>query len=360
REPHGDAARQAVPLRHLRDGGPLQQAGPEQHNVLQSRDDAEGREATSLLRLTAADWLLENARVVTLDPHRPAATALAVAGGRVLAIGTQAEVARLAGRRTERLDCRGATVLPGLVDPHLHLYALAASAANLDCAGPGIRSVADLLDAVRARARNLRHGVWLRGEGLDERRLGRLPAASELEAAAPHHPVRLRHRSRHASVPWPAAGAPHPGPVKIMVEEGPRGLRPAPAVLARRIAAAARSGAQVAVHSLGAATLVAALAAFAALPPRFRVGRRHRLEHVAECPPPLVETIAALGLIVVTNPAFVHWRGARFRAETAGTARRWLYRARSLAAAGVTLAGASDAPVVPPSPWVGIATARTR
>ena len=425
--------------------------------MLRSRDEAEGSEAASLLRLTAADWLLENARVVTLDPHRPAATALAVAGGRVLAIGTQAEVARLAGRRTERLDCRGATVLPGLVDPHLHLYALAASAANLDCAGPGIRSVADLLDAVRARARHLRHGVWLRGEGLDERRLGRLPAASELEAAAPHHPVRLRHRSRHASVlnrralsllgsaegvdprapglvagaedalsrlvgplppalleeglvatgrrlaalglttiadatprthaalallrrlmgagsfplrvyamrppgsaPWPAAGALHPGPVKIMVEEGPRGLRPAPAVLARRIAAAARSGAQVAVHSLGASTLVAALVAFAALPPRFRVGRRHRLEHVAECPPPLVETIAALGLIVVTNPAFVHWRGDAYRAETAGSARRWLYRARSLAAAGVALAGASDAPVVPPSPWVGIAAARTR
>jgi len=131
-------------------------------------------------------------------------------------------------------------------------------------------------------------------------------------------------------------------------------------VLARRIAAAARSGAQVAVHSLGAATLVAALAAFAALPPRFRVGRRHRLEHVAECPPPLVETIAALGLIVVTNPAFVHWRGDAYRAETAGSARRWLYRARSLAAAGVALAGASDAPVVPPSPWVGIAAARTR
>src|SRR5207245_999810 len=104
---------------------------------------------------------------------------------------------------------------------------------------------------------------------------------------------------------WRAAGALCPGPVKIMVEEGPRGLRPAPSLLARRIVAAARSGAQVAVHSLGAATLVATLAAFAAVPPRYRVGRRHRLEHVAECPPPLVPTIAALDLMVVTNPAFV-------------------------------------------------------
>ena len=425
--------------------------------MLRSRDEAEGSQAASLVRLTAADWLLENARVVTLDAGRPAAAALAVAGGRVVAIGTRADVERLAARRTERVDCGGATVLPGLVDPHLHLYALATSGANLDCAGPAIRDVADLLAAVRACARRLPRGHWVRGEALDERRLGRLPTASELEAAAPHHPVRLRHRTRHASVlnrralallgqaegvdpgapglvagaedalsrlvgpvsrgvlaeglaavghrlaalglttiadatprtyralallrqlmaagrfplrvyamrpfgssPWRAGGALCPGPVKIMVEEGPRGLRPAPSLLARRIVAAARSGAQVAVHSLGAATLVAALAAFAAVPPRYRVGRRHRLEHVAECPPPLVPTIAALDLMVVTNPAFVHWRGDAYRAETAGPARRWLYRARSLAAAGVTLAGASDAPVVSPSPWVGIAAARSR
>jgi len=424
--------------------------------VLRSRDEAEGSQAASVVRLTAADWLLENARVATLDAGRPRAAALAVAGGRVVAIGTRAEVEPLAGRRPERVDCGGATVLPGLVDPHLHLYALAASAVNLDCAAPAIRDVADLLAALRARARNLPAGEWLRGEGLDERRLGRLPTATELEAAAPRHPVRLRHRTRHASVlnrraltllgrvegcdpraglvggaenalsrlvgpvprailaeglvasgrrlaamglttiadatprtyhglaplrqlmaagsfplrvfamrpvgssPWRGGGMLFPGPVKIMVEEGSRGLRPGPSTLARRIAAAARSGAQVAVHCLGAATLVATVAAFAALPARYRVGRRHRLEHVAECPPPMVATIAALDLVVVTNPAFVHWRGDAYRAETSGPARRWLYRARSLAAAGVTLAGASDAPIVPASPWVGLAAARSR
>jgi hypothetical protein len=49
-----------------------------------------------------------------------------------------------------------------------------------------------------------------------------------------------------------------------------------------------------------------------------------------------------------------------YRQETEGAARAWLYRARSLAAAGVPLAGASDAPVVPASPWMGMAAARTR
>ncbi len=402
--------------------------------------------------------MLENARVVTFDPRRPVAQAIAVRDGRVVAVGASRALRRLAGRSTERFDCRGATVLPGLIDPHLHLFALAAGRVNLDCAPA--RSPEEVLALVRRRASGLPAGAWVRGEGIDEGRLGRLPSARELEAAAQGRPVRIRHRSLHASLlsvsalrllgdgpgierfagrptglvfgreavlsrlvgplppdaladglaavarelaglglttvadatprryrelaplrvamearrfalrvfamrppgsrPWPGAGRLFPGPVKIMVEEEPQGLRPHPARLARLIARAAASGAQVAVHCVGAATLAAALAAFAALPRRLRAGRRHRLEHVAECPPPLVARIASLGLTVVTNPAFVHWRGDAYLEETSGPARAWLYRARSLARAGVALAGASDAPVVPPSPWVGIAAARAR
>jgi predicted amidohydrolase YtcJ len=173
-------------------------------------------------------------------------------------------------------------------------------------------------------------------------------------------PLRVHAMRPAGAQRWPAAGRLRPGPVKIMVHEEPDGLRPRPAALARRIRAAAATGAPIAVHCLGAPTLVAALAAFAALPRRLRVRRRHRLEHVAECPAPLIPRIAALGLTVVTNPAFIHWRGDVYRVETESAAHADLYRARSLAAAGVALAGASDAPVVSPSPWVGIAAARAR
>jgi len=402
--------------------------------------------------------VLQNARVVSFDPRLPVAQAIAVGGGRVLALGSSSSLRELAGRAAERVDCGGATVLPGLIDPHLHLFALAARRVNLDCAAA--RSVHELLALVARRAAELPADAWVRGEGMDEVRLGRLPTARELEAAAPRHPVRLRHRSRHASVlsvsalrllgdgrgverrrgvatglvfgreaalgrlvgplpsdafaaglaaaagelsalglatvadatprpyralgplrsaiaagrfplrvfamrppgsrAWRAAKRLRPGAVKIMVEEGPHGLQPRPADLARLIATAAAAGAQVAVHCVGTATLAAALAAFAALPRRLRAGRRHRLEHVAECPPPLIARIAALGLVVVTNPAFVHWRGDAYIAETGAPVRPWLYRARTLVRAGVPLAGASDAPVVPPSPWVGIAAARAR
>lgn len=396
--------------------------------------------------------------MLTLDPRRPVAEAIAVRDGRVMAVGGRAEMRALAGARAERVDVGGATVMPGLLDPHLHLYALAARAAHLDLAP--LDSVAAVLAAVRRAAARLAPGAWVRAEGLDDTRLERLPTAAELDRVAPRHPVRLRHRNRHASVlsgralallgggagierrdgrptglvagrevalgrlvgplpdrvfadglaaagrelsglglttvadatprgprllgplraamiggalpqrvfamrpvgvpVWRETGRLRPGPVKILVEEGRCGLRPSARLLAGRIARAARAGDTVAVHCLGAATLVVVLAAFAALPRGARIGRRHRLEHLAECPPVLVDPIARLGLGVVTNPAFVHWRGDVYRAETPPPAHGWLYRARSLAAAGVPLAGASDAPVVPVSPWVGLAAARSR
>ena len=135
---------------------------------------------------------------MTLDPAAPRASAVAVRDGRVLAVGGTNEVRRAAGRTVRRLDCGGATVLPGIVDPHLHLLALATRGAHLDC-GP-FRTIEELLTAVRMRARALPAGSWLRGEGLDETRLGRLPTATELDRTSPRAPVRLRHRSRHASV----------------------------------------------------------------------------------------------------------------------------------------------------------------
>ncbi len=135
---------------------------------------------------------------------------------------------------------------------------------------------------------------------------------------------------------------------------------PDPAELARCIRRAAARRAQIAVHCIGASTLVAVLDAFAALPAAWRRGRRHRLEHLAECPPPLVARIAALELTVVTNPAFVYWRGDVYRRETHGAARAWLYRAQTLVRAGIPLAAGSDAPVVPSDPWLGLAAARAR
>jgi len=408
--------------------------------------------------LSAGRTLVVAGRRVCAPGCAPGSDAVAIRDEQVALVGRRQEVRRAVGAGAEYLDCGSGTILPGLLDPHLHLLALAAREAHLDCSQ--YAGVDALLAGIHAHAASLPAGAWVRGEGLDDRHLGRWPTPDELDRAAGGRPVRLRHRSRHASLlgaealrrlgfarggardgsrtgalesgreaeisrrigPLPevvlarglartgrelaacgittvADATPRtrsglkplrtavekgwvpqrvyamrrtaavrlgedeplrPGPVKILLEEGPRGLRPSPLALARAVRGAAAAGAQVAVHCTSGAMLVAALAAFASLPRPLRAGRRHRLEHLGECPPSLVAAIADLELVVVTNPVFVRERGDVYRAETTPAAWSWLYRARSLAAAGVRLAGASDAPVGSCSPWLGIAAARTR
>ncbi len=71
--------------------------------------------------------LLLNGNIITLDDARPRASAVAISYGRLVAVGDDAEIARLAGRGTTTIDLDGKTVLPGLTDAHLHWQAQAQS-----------------------------------------------------------------------------------------------------------------------------------------------------------------------------------------------------------------------------------------
>jgi hypothetical protein len=149
-----------------------------------------------------ADLLLVNARVLTLDPGQPRAEAVAVLGERIVAVGARVQVNHLAGPGTRTIDCQGMALLPGLIDAHCHLLALAASLQGLDC-GPGaVSSIGELRRAIRRRADATPAGQWIRGYGYDESAFseGRHPTRWDLDQATPHHPVRLDHRSGHAIV----------------------------------------------------------------------------------------------------------------------------------------------------------------
>lgn len=149
-----------------------------------------------------ADLLLVNARVLTLDPALPRADAVALAGDTILSVGNSTDLRPLRSSRTEVIDCRGHTLIPGLNDAHCHLLATAAALTGLDCGPPALRSLADLQQALRRRAAETPPGQWLRGYGLEPSALaeGRYPTRWELDAVAPHHPVRLEHSSGHAAV----------------------------------------------------------------------------------------------------------------------------------------------------------------
>ena len=68
----------------------------------------------------AADLLLVNAKLVTLEPGIPVADAVAVAGETILAVGQGKEVVKLAGPKSRWIDCRGLALIPGLIDAHIH------------------------------------------------------------------------------------------------------------------------------------------------------------------------------------------------------------------------------------------------
>jgi predicted amidohydrolase YtcJ len=141
-------------------------------------------------------------RVFTADRGCPRAEAVAVANESIIAVGNEADVLRLRGRRTEVVGDARSAIIPGFVDAHLHLVALARRATEVDCSASTAASVGEIAAAIRRATVERSPGTWIRAFGYDEFFLAekRPPTVAELDEAAPHHPVRLLHRTGHAAV----------------------------------------------------------------------------------------------------------------------------------------------------------------
>jgi predicted amidohydrolase YtcJ len=89
--------------------------------------------------------------------------------------------------------------------------------------------------------------------------------------------------------------------------------------------------------------------------------RRHRVEHCAECPPQLMEHIKKLHLVIATHPSFTYFSGDRYLATVSKDVIPWLYRIGTMVKSGLVVAGASDSPIVPNNPLMGLygGTSRT-
>ncbi len=136
---------------------------------------------------TPADLIAYNGHIVTLDPQSSEAQAVAVRDGRIVAVGTDAEVLALAGPDTEQIDLAGQTVVPGLGDNHFHGIG---GGAGVDLSEA--RSLGDVHGAITARAAQTPAGEiirtnsdWHEGQLAEQR----LPYRDDLDRAAPGHPV---------------------------------------------------------------------------------------------------------------------------------------------------------------------------
>ena len=149
--------------------------------------------------MTHPDLILTGARVYTADPARPWAEAIAVTGGRITAVGTDAEVAELAGPRTERRALDGAFLMPGLVDVHNH-HAIAGQEDLFELRLPLGAHLDGIADAVRAYAEGLPADAWIVGGPWASDRLGEIDTAEGLallDDAAGGRPVMLSDDSHH-------------------------------------------------------------------------------------------------------------------------------------------------------------------
>ncbi|MDP6100522.1 MAG: amidohydrolase [Dehalococcoidia bacterium] len=428
-----------------------------------------------------AQLVLRNACVITLEPARPHAGAVAIREGRIIAVGDAPVVEAVTGSGTRTLDLAGATVVPGFNDAHCHLLGLVQGLLSVDVSSAG--SIPELQGLLRRWAEMVVPGQWIVATGYDDYQLkeGRHPHRRDLDQAAPVHPVRLLHRTGHAWVLNSAAldrmniridteepsgglmerdmdtgepngvlfgmadflrerlpplgeaelregvrrasnaflGAgitsiqdtsqasgleqwrlfqglksdgifaprlsmmvgftsldllaqeahatvsleadtPHLWGVKIVLDEATGRLNPSSEELKFQVARVHALGIPVAIHAVEREAVEAVASVLEHVLQAYPRPHQHRIEHCAECPPPLQQRLARLGVTVVTQPPFIYYRGDKYLSHASPEVLPYLYPTGSLLRAGLRVAGSSDAPVVPFSPLTGICAAVTR
>jgi len=156
--------------------------------------------ATALTASSAEpELILLNGVIHTMDPANPQAEAAAIANGRFLAVGTNAEISAYATSRTKRIDLGQFPVFPGFIDAHMHVAA--SGLEHLQSVDTDLPSIAAIQDAIRKRAAQTPAGNWVLGFKYDDTKMaeGRPINRADLDAAAPNNPVFIRHRGGHTA-----------------------------------------------------------------------------------------------------------------------------------------------------------------
>ena len=288
------------------------------------------------------DLAVVGADIHTMDPARPRAQAVAIAGGTIIAVGTDAEIRALGAARV--IDAKGATVTPGLIDAHCHLYGLGVDRDSVSIRA--LPSEAESVKVVAAAAATRPAGEWLLGRGWDQNRWPgqQFPTKASLDAVVGDRPVVLRRVDGHASwvnskalaaaridrtTPDPAGGTivrdAKGEPTGVLIDNAGElvdAVMPVatPEIRERRIRAAAQEAVAAgitAVHEMGiddaTALVYAKLAGDRALPLRvhaFLAGDPNRLDRLAIRPAPAIGRFEMRGVKFFADGALGS-RGAR-------------------------------------------------
>ena len=150
----------------------------------------------SIYSITAAanppDTIFYNGKILTVDPQFSVAEAIAISDGRIVAVGSNAEILELTEGQTKQCDLEGHTVIPGLIDNHMH-YMRGASRWRFEARIDGVTSRKKALNIISQRAKDIEPGQWVFVlGGWNEQQFSDAPGGfttEELDAAAPNNPV---------------------------------------------------------------------------------------------------------------------------------------------------------------------------
>ena len=150
----------------------------------------------SICSVTAAanppDTIFYNGKILTVDPQFSVAEAIAISDGRIVAVGSNAEILKLTESQTNQFDLEGHTVIPGLIDNHMH-YMRGASRWRFEARIDGVTSRKKALNIISQRAKEIEPGEWVFVlGGWNEQQFSDAPGGfttEELDAAAPNNPV---------------------------------------------------------------------------------------------------------------------------------------------------------------------------
>jgi predicted amidohydrolase YtcJ len=197
----------------------------------------------AVLRVYAADLILKNGKIVTLDTAHPQAEAIAITAGKITAVGTNRQIAAQAGPSTEVIDLGGHLAIPGLIEGHGHFLGLGQLKMSLNLSGA--RSWDEIVAMVAGAAKESKPGAWIIGRGWHQEKWDHapqpnvegFPIETSLSRVSPKNPVLLTHASGHAafanaaalklagvtsSTPNPAGGEilrdPHGNPTGLLRE----------------------------------------------------------------------------------------------------------------------------------------------
>jgi predicted amidohydrolase YtcJ len=158
-----------------------------------------------ILLMLCADLVLRNGKIVTLDASKPQAEAIAITAGKIVAVGSNAEIARQIQPSTKVIDLNGRLAIPGFIEGHGHFMGVGESKMMLNLRD--VKNWDQIVAMVAAAAKEAQPGEWIVGRGWHQEKwdarpqpnVNGFPVNTSLNAVSPNNPVMLEHASGHAA-----------------------------------------------------------------------------------------------------------------------------------------------------------------